>query len=193
MNTIPELDQLGKQWRSQRGAPLDLASLHAQVQDESRAHGRGLLAAALVTGIVLAVQFARALWQGTPGAWFGALWTALFSAVVWPVSLWLSRGTRQPRDESAAAYIDVSIRRCRAVLIGVPVGILMYLAGLASTVVVRHYLFGGEWHDMIFSRPMIIAGWIGAPIYAAGMLWIAAHQRRQLRVFEALKREMGEG
>jgi hypothetical protein len=193
MNTNPEMDQLRRQWRNQPGAPLDLASLHDQMKAESRAYGRSLLVAGLITALVLCVQLARALWHGTPATWFGVVWTALFSAVMWPVSLWLSRGTRHPRDESTAAYLDVSIRRCRAVLVGVPVGIVMYILGLASTLLVRHRLFGGDWSDALFSTPMIIAGWIGVPLYSAGMLWIASRQRRQLQVFEALKRELGEG
>ncbi|MGC4028952.1 MAG: hypothetical protein QM696_08780 [Steroidobacteraceae bacterium] len=193
MNSHPDLGELRRQWHSQRAEPLDVGSLHNRVQTESRAQSRALLIAALVTATVLGVVFARALLARTPGAWFGALWTLLFMAVMWPVSLWLARGTRRPRDESTLAHIEVSIRRSRAALITAPVGIVLYLIGLASTLLMRRHLFGGAWSELLSSTPMIITGWIGVPLYAGSLLWYARGQRQRLKVLEALRRQLGEG
>ncbi len=193
MNSRPDLGELRQQWHRQHAAPLDVGALHSQVQAESRAQSRALLITVLLTAAVLCVVFARALLLRTPTAWFGALWTLLFAAVVWPVSLWLARGTRRPRDESTTAHIEVSIRRCRAALIMAPVGIVLYLAGLTSTLLMRQRLFGGEWSELLFSTPMIITGWIGVPLYAGGLLWYARRQRQRLKVLETLQRQLGEG
>ena len=104
----------------------------------------------------------------------------------------LSRGTWRPRDESTSAHLDLSIRRCRAVLLAAPVGIVLYLLGLGGALLWRHRLFGGEWSELLSSGAVIIAGWIGAPLYAGGMLWYANRQKRRLGVLEALKRQLGE-
>jgi hypothetical protein len=40
---------------------------------------------------------------------------------------------------------------------------------------------------------MILAGWIGAPAYAIGMIINARVQRGRLAFLEKLRRELGEG
>ncbi len=192
MTTQNDLGDLRQQWQRQNAEPMDVAALHRQVTADSRAHGRALVITLVRSLAVLAAMFARALSLGQPEAWFGAFWTAAFAAVVWPVSMWMSRGTWRPRSETTAAYLEISIRRCKAVMLAAPVGITLYLAGLAGALLWRHRLFGVEWSDLLSSGSVIIAGWLGAPLYAGGMLWYAARQRRRLSVLQALQRQLGE-
>lgn len=192
MNTRNDLGDLRRQWQQQPASTLDVATLHRQVEFESQAHNRALIITAVLTVLVLIVMLVRALRLGSGEAWFGAIWTGIFAAIVWPVSIWLSRGTWRPRDESTAAHLDLSIRRCKAVLVAAPVGIVLYLLGLLGALLWRHRLFGGEWSELLSTGAVIIAGWIGAPLYAGGMLWYASRQRRRLGVLEALKRQLGE-
>jgi hypothetical protein len=190
MNTRPDLGDLRQAWQRQPAAPLDVAALQAQVRSESRAHQLALWVAAALTLLVVAVMLARALLTQRPEAWFGVAWSLLFAVVVWPVVLWLARGTWRPRDESALACLDVSIRRVRAVQAGAPLGILLYLLGLAGAVLMRQRLFGGEWADLLQSPSLIVAGWIGAPAYAAFMLWYAKRQRERLAVLRSLRGQL---
>jgi len=193
MSIRPDLGELRQAWQRQPAAPLDVAALHAQVRAESHAHQRALWVAAALTLVVLVLMLGRAVITQRPEAWFGVAWTTLFVALVWPVSLWLSRGTWQPRDESTLACLDVSIHRARSVQAGAPVGILLYGVGLASAVLMRRQLFGGQWEDVLFSPSLILAGWLGGPVYAAGMLWYARRQRQRLEVLQALRGQLGEG
>jgi hypothetical protein len=109
------------------------------------------------------------------------------------VALVLSRGTWRPRDESIAAYIDLSIHRCRSVIVAAPIGILFYVAGLIGSLAWRQRLLGVEWQQLLQAPEMIIAGWIGAPAYAIGMIFNARTHRRRLSFLEKLRRELGEG
>jgi hypothetical protein len=107
--------------------------------------------------------------------------------------MWLSRGTWRPRDESLAACLDVSIRRCRSVIIAAPIGIVLYIAGLIGSLAWRQRLLGVEWQALLDTPAMIIAGWIGTPLYAIGMLVNAQLQRRRLVFLERLRQQLGEG
>jgi len=50
-----------------------------------------------------------------------------------------------------------------------------------------------EWQQLLETPAMIIAGWIGAPLYAIGMLVNAQLQRRRLHFLERLRQQLGEG
>ena len=72
-----------------------------------------------------------------------------FAVLVWLVALVLSRGTWRPRDESIAAYIDLSIHRCRSVIVAAPIGIMLYVAGLVGSLAWRQRLLGVEWQQLL--------------------------------------------
>jgi hypothetical protein len=109
------------------------------------------------------------------------------------VALWLSRGTWRPRDSSIAACLDLSIRRCRSMILAAPVGIALYVVGLIGSLAWKDRLIGLDWPAMLGTPAMIIAGWIGGPLYAAGMIWNARRQQARLKVLLALRRQLAEG
>lgn len=193
MNPLHDLEALKKHWQAQSPPRIDIHALRSRLAAETRTHWRMLALVALGTLGVLGVTLVHALRSAGPAAWFGFGFSALFAAVVWLVALWLSRGTWRPRDQSLAAHLDVSIRRCRAVIVAAPVGIVLYAAGLAGSLYWKQRLPGVEWQSLLHAPAMIIAGWIGGPLYALGMLWNARRHRRQLTALRALRRQLGEG
>jgi len=193
MNAIPELNDLRRQWQTQPAPPADVAALRQRVASDTRTHTRTLGIVAIGTGLVIAATVVKALRSDEPGAWFGVLFTATYALLVWLVAMWLSRGTWRPRDESIAAHLDVSIRRCRSVIVAAPVGIVLYAAGLIGSLAWRQRLLGVEWQTLLETPSMIIAGWIGGPLYVIGMLINAHVQRGRLAFLERLRQQLGEG
>lgn len=193
MNAMPELNRLRQQWQEQPVPDADAAALRQRVAADTRAHTHTLIALSIGTLLIIGATAFHALRSGQPGAWFAVFYTAAFALLVWLVAMWLSRGTWRPRDESLAACLDVSIRRCRSVIVAAPIGIVLYIAGLIGSLAWRQRLLGVEWQQLLDTPAMIIAGWIGAPLYAIGMLVNAQLQRRRLAFLERLRQQLGEG
>lgn len=190
MNALQELNDMKRQWQSQKSADPNLAALRERVAADNRSHRRTLGLVALATLAVILFTFIHAWYDGRSEAWVSFLFTTGFSAVVWLVALWLSRGTWQPRDGSTAAYLEVSIQRCRSVIFAAPTGIILYLAGLAGSIAWKQRLLDAEWNQLLFEPSMVLAGWIGAPLYSAGVLWNAQRHRKRLAMLLDLKQQL---
>jgi hypothetical protein len=193
MNAIPELDSLRQRWQTQAPPSTDVAALRQLVADQSRANRRTLVVVTIGTLALLGFTLLQALRSDEPNTWVSVVFVTCFAVLVWLVALLLSRGTWRPRDESIAAYIDLSIHRCRSVIVAAPIGIVLYVAGLIGSLAWRQRLLGVEWQQLLQAPEMIFAGWIGAPAYAIGMIINARAQRRRLPFLEKLRRELGEG
>ncbi|MEO8316585.1 MAG: hypothetical protein ABI645_17535 [Pseudomonadota bacterium] len=190
MNTLQDLDSMKQRWQAQTAAGPDLTALRDRVAADNRSYRRTLWVVAFATIAVLLITFGYALRGARTAAWFSFAFTTAFAALVWLVALWLSRGTWQPRDGSTAAYLELSIQRCRSVILAAPVGVLLYLAGLAGSLAWKHRLLGLEWEQLLTAPSMIVAGWIGAPLYSLGMLWNAQRHRKRLALLLDLRRQL---
>jgi len=193
MNAMPELNELRQQWQTQPAPRADAAALRKRVAADTRANTRTLIALSFGTLLIIGATVFNAARSAHPGAWFAVVYTVAFALLVWLVAMWLSRGTWRPRDESMAACLDVSIRRCRSVVLAAPIGIALYIAGLIGSLIWRQKLLGLEWQQMLNTPAMIIAGWIGAPLYSIAMLINAQLHRRRLAFLEGLRRQLGDG
>jgi len=192
VNAIPELGDLRQQWQQQSPPAAAVTALRQRVAADSRTHRRTLVIVAIGTLLVLGFTLLRAARSDEPNTWVSVVFVTCFAVLVWLVALVLSRGTWRPRDESIAAYIDLSIHRCRSVIVAAPIGIVLYVAGLVGSLAWRQRLLGVEWQHLLQAPEMIIAGWIGAPAYAIGMIVNARAHRRRLAFLEKLRRELGE-
>lgn len=192
MNATPDLGDLRQQWQRQSPPATDVAALRQRVAADTRTNRRTLVIVAVGTLLMLGYSLLRAARSTEPNTWVSVVFVTCFAVLVWLVALVLSRGTWRPRDESIAAYIDLSIHRCRSVIVAAPIGIVLYVAGLIGSLAWRQRLLGVEWQQLLQAPEMIIAGWIGAPAYAIGMIINAQVQRRRLAILEKLRRELGE-
>jgi hypothetical protein len=192
MNALNDLGHFKQQWQSQQPARQDVAELRERVAVDTRANQRVLIAASLITGVIVGLTLLRALRSDRPDRWFSFAFIAVFTALVWAVAMWLSRGTWKPRDESLAAHLEVSIRRCRSLILAAPVGIVLYFAGLATSLLWKQRLLGMEWGELLESPSMVFAGWIGAPLYTIAVAWNARRQQRRLNFLLNLRRQLGE-
>jgi hypothetical protein len=190
MTPLQDLDYMKQRWQAQATAGPDIAALRERVAADNRNHHRTVAFVAVATVAVVLVSFTLAWRSGRSDAWFSFGFTVSFAALVWVIALWLSRGTWEPRDGSTAAYLEVSIQRCRSVILAAPVGVLLYLAGLAGSVAWKQRLLGLDWDQLLTMPSMVVAGWIGAPLYSLGMLWNAQRHRKRLALLLELRRQL---
>lgn len=193
MNAQPDFGSLKRQWQSAAPPLPDVAALRERVASDTRAHWRALLAVTVMTVLILSGSLIFALRSADEAAWLSFGFSVLFATLVWSVALWMSRGTWRPRDDTIAAALDLSIRRCRSMILAAPVGIALYVVGLVGSLAWKDRLVGLDWPTVLGTPAMIAAGWIGAPLYAAGMLWNARRQRSRLKVLTELRRQLAEG
>lgn len=192
MNAQPDFGSLKRQWQSAAPPLPDIAALRERAAADTRAHWRALLLVLAMTALILAGSLTFALRSGEPGAWLSFGFSTIFATLVWSVALFMSRGTWRPRDDTIAACLELSIRRCRSMVLAAPVGIALYVVGLAGSLLWKDRLFGVDWPGVLGTPAMIIAGWIGAPLYATAMIWNARRQRARLKVLLELKRQLAE-
>ena len=192
MNGLQEFTSMKRQWQAQ-SQPLPAATeLRERLAADTRAHWRVVGIVTALSLVALGTVLINAWRSKDPEAWmaFGA--ATVFVILVWSLALLLSRGTWQPRDESVAAHLEVSIRRARSVVMAAPIGIVLYLAGLIGSLLWKQRLHGGDLRDLLESPAVIIAGWIGAPLYSALMVWNARRQMQRLHSLQALRRRLSE-
>jgi hypothetical protein len=193
MNAQPDLGALKQQWQSAAPPLPDIAALRERVSADTKAHWRALFLVMSLTVLILVASLGYAISSADPAAWLSFGFSTLFATLVWSVALWMSRGTWRPRDDTIAGALELSIRRCRSMILAAPVGIALYLVGLVGSLAWKDRLFGVDWSTMLDTPAMIVAGWIGAPLYAAGMLWNAHRQRARLKVLLELQRQLSDG
>lgn len=193
MNAQTDFGTLKRQWQAQSAPLPDIAALRERVAADTRAHWVALLLVTAGTLAILAGSLVYAWRSRQPTAWLWFGYCVLFSLVVWSIALWMSRGTWRPRDNTISACLDVSIQRCRSMILAAPVGIVLYLAGLAGSLAWKQRAFGLDWAALLEGPAVLLAGWIGAPLYAFGMLWNARRQRDRLRLLLELRRQLAEG
>lgn len=192
MNPQNDFGALKQQWQSGSQPLPDIAALRERVTADTRSHWWALGLVTAMTVTILATSLGFAVRSGQPPAWLSFGFSVLFATLAWSVALWLSRGTWRPRDDTISAALDLSIRRCRSMILAAPMGIALYVVGLVGSLAWKDRLFGVDWPGVLGTPSMIIAGWIGAPLYAAGMLWNARRQRARLKVLLELKRQLAE-
>ena len=110
MKTDQELDLWKQQWRSQPGVPADLVR---RVEKGTRALRLARLGEILVTVIIGGWMTAWAAIEREPNIILLAAGTWVSIALAWFFSLRLSRNVWAAAENTAAAYVDLCIRRCR--------------------------------------------------------------------------------
>lgn len=183
MNAPEDLEDLRRQWRSGTQAGLDVESMRRFVDADTRRHRWIIVLVGALNAAVLAHSLWRAIAQTGDSGWSGFYLSLVYSAAVWLLAGWLVRGQRSPRDESTAAYLDVAIRRSRAIVVGAPLGVCLYALAIVAVIWVRHSLQGQALGPLLRSGPMILSLWVVMPLYTLVMGGYAlVHRRRLLRL-----------
>jgi hypothetical protein len=196
MNSVAELAVWRRQWGAQSDVPNNAnwaEDLKRRVTRDSRLLKIGLIAPILVTIGIGGAVIAWALTAASPAnvVLIGEVWG--FILVTWAGSLWLARGTWGPLAETTAAFIDLSIRRCRSNIRVATFGAWLYVGQLGFMLFWKLYSTSIELSALITAWPVILIGWIGLPAFFVWRFWFVQRQRATLDHFLELQRQLQLG
>jgi hypothetical protein len=188
-----ELESWRRQWRGgSRSAPRveEVERLKQRVVRETRWAKLSLIAPIWVTVGVGGGMTLLALRDEHPLHVALAIETWIFIAVVWAGCLWIARGTWRPLADTTTAFVDISIRRREANLRGATFGVYLYVFQLLVMKVVVGWLTSEGLAASLTSPHTIMFGWIGLPLFCAGVYWFRRRQRAELERLHELKRQL---
>lgn len=190
MTTDLELDSWRLQWQRQpvRGA----VELKESVLRETRRSKLMLLWPVAVTVICGGWTILQAWASSMPGATALAVGVWTYIAMAWAGGLWLARGTWRPGADTTVEFLALAIRRCESALRTVPFGIALYVFELAFMFLFTMRTTGATPGELLRSPPMILIGWIGAPVCVAWALWFARRKRGELDRLLELRHQLDE-
>jgi hypothetical protein len=196
MNTDAELTVWRRQWVAQpevRNSAGLADDLKRRVTRDSRLMKIGLIAPILVTLGIGGGFTALALTSVSP---IGVVLVAevwLFILVAWIGCLWLARGTWHPLAETTAAFVEISIRRCRSNIRAVTFGAWLYVAQFSFILLWKLYSTSIELTVLLTAWPVVLIGWIGLPVFLAWRSWFVRRQRAALEHYLELQRQLQAG
>ena len=192
----PELDRGGGSGRGKRSDEIERTR-------QTRSDGAccatrarimlGLIAPILVTVGIGGWIALRALRSGQMTDAVLAVESWLFILVVWAGCLWIGRGTWRPLADTTAAFIDISIRRCRSNLRAASFGAWLYVCQLLFVMLWRFFSSAIELTALLTSWPVVLLGWVGVPVFFASRSWFMRAQRAELDRLLDLDRQLRAG
>jgi hypothetical protein len=130
MKLDAELDQWREQWQSSSEAPV-LLGLRKRVARQSLYMRIMLMADILVTAVIGGATVVLAIRDPRPATAILAAATWLFIAVAWIFGLSNRKDAWSPSASTMAAFLDLSIRRCRGNLRAITFGAILYIVEMA--------------------------------------------------------------
>jgi len=179
MSMDAELETWRRDWQAESAVPPDL---RGRVERQSRWLKIAIAGDVLVTVVIggavttLAVRAPQAdMLALAAGTWF-------FIAAAWFFRITVSRGLWSPEAISTAAFVDLSIRRCRAQLKATVFGALLYVFQMAFCLgwVWRHSAGGGtliEWLAASLTGRIVAVVTIA---FFGSLAWYRLRKRREL-------------
>jgi hypothetical protein len=169
MKLDSELELWRAEWQSASESPV-IADLRRRVARESL-YMRWLLAGEILVTIVIggATIFVADL-DPRPAKIVLAAATWLFIAVAWIFALVSRKNSWSPVAATTSAYLDLSIRRCRAALRSVLFGAILYAVEMA-------FCLSWIFHETHSLSPTTI--WIVTAITAMFALFLIRYHRRK--------------
>jgi len=161
MSLDTELETWRRQWQSDTAVPPDL---RRRVERQSRWLKIGIAADILVTAAIGGGVIALAARAPHPDMLLLAAATWTFIAIAWAFRLIVSRGLWSPAAIDTAAFVDLSIRRCRAQLKATVFGAVLFVCELAFCMgwIYRH----------VAPRPPLLM-WLFGSLFN-GLVWLAS-------------------
>jgi hypothetical protein len=184
-----ELDVWRRQWQSDAAVPLELRSVVAR---QSRFMKIVLLADVLVTVTIGGGVILWAMRSSQRDVVLLAVVTWLFLAAAWTASLRFNRGNWSPSALDTAAFIDLSIRRCRARLSALKFGAGLYLVQI-------EFCLGWVYHHSVHNRTLfqwlffgtlpIDVVWVVTAVFFGCVIWYRKKKRGDLAWLMKLRDE----
>lgn len=181
MNVDTELEVWRRQWQSDTTVPLDL---RRKVERQSRFMKLGLIAEILVTITIGGAAAGWAVYSPQSENVMLAVGTWVYIAIAWTFGLIVNRGSWSPSAQDTAAFIDLSVRRCRGRLAAVWfsaclfVGQMVFVLGWVYRNSPAHLTPLLTW--LFFRSIPIDIVWVCTAAFFGFLLWYRRRKRAEL-------------
>ena len=179
MSIDTELETWRREWQSATAFPPDL---RRRVERQSRWLKIGIAADILVTAVIGGGVIALAARSPQPDMLLLAAATWSFIAVAWVFGLTVSGGLWSPAAMHTAAFVDLSIRRCRAQLAATVFGAGLFVCELAFCLgwIYRHSAPRAPLVTWLFGSLINGLVWLFALAFFAFLLWYRRKKHTEL-------------
>ena len=184
MTVDHELQAWREEWAGQPAGSRDLA---ARVRRQSRFMRLMLLAEVLVT-ILLgggSIWLAASKRQLDVAVLAGATWA--FLAVAWGFGVWNRRGAWSPVALNSAAYLEISIRRCRSAIRAVIFGMVLFVVEVVFCLAWLYHRTGDP--SFLYSTRMVAVG-VATVVFFVGSLLYRLRKKGELDRLLQLEQSM---
>jgi len=178
-----ELDLWRTDWQSFSESPV-VDDLRARVARQSRYLRWMLLGDILVTVVIGGGSIVLAALYPEPAYILLAAATWLFIAIAWIFGITNRRNAWSPAAGTTSAFLDLSIRRCRASLRTVIFGAVLYVCEMAFCLT---WIFS-QTGTISFTTVLVVA--ICTIVFFAYLIWYKTRKRRDLTYLHTIKHEM---
>jgi hypothetical protein len=191
MNVDSELEVWRQQWQSGTTVPLDL---RRKVERQSRFMKINLIGEILVTIIIGGAVIGWAARSPDAGTVLLGVGTWVYIAIAWTFGLIVNRGSWSPSAQDTAAFVDLSVRRCRGRLAAV-----WFAAGLF--VFQMAFVLGWVYHYspahltpllpwLLFGSIPIDIVWVCTGAFFGFLVWYRRRKRAELAYLLGLPEQM---
>jgi len=175
MEIDAELEVWRREWQSEPTVPLDLRK---KVERQSRFMKIGLIGDVLVTVIIGGGTIVWALRSPQPDILLLAVVTWIFLAAAWTLAVTLNRGNWLPSAMNTAAFVDLSIRRCRARLAAVRFGAGLFVVQIVFCL---SWIYQHNPHRPL--RNALFFSTLATVLFFAFLFWYRRKKLRELSYF----------
>jgi hypothetical protein len=181
------------QWQAQEAVPVDLRK---KVERQSR-HMRAMLIGDIVVTVVIGGgSISWAVMSPRMPVLILAVVVWLFLGAAWSFALANRKGAWHPGAQTTAAFLDLSIRRCRGKLRTSAFGVILYLC---------EALFGLAWvyRELAQQAPLPLVTflismrvsivWVCTAVFLGVVVWYRRKTRAELAYMLNVRRQLGEG
>jgi hypothetical protein len=191
MNVDTELEVWRRQWQSDTAIPVDL---RRKVERQSRFMRIALIPPIVVTITIGGWTAGWAIRTPQTDIILLAVWTWILITAAWIFGLRIDHGNWSPSAENAAAFVDVSLRRCRARL-----STIRFAAGFFVVQVV--FVLGWVYNNspvkgtpllkwLFFSSIPIDVVWLSTVAFFGFLIWYRRRKLNELAYFVSLREDM---
>lgn len=188
MSVDTELEVWRQQWQSDTTVPLDL---RRKVERQSLLMKFALLADILVTITIGGATIGWSVRSPQPENVLLAVATWIFIATAWTFSLTVNRGAWAPSAQETAAFVALSVRRCRGRLLAVWFAAGMYLFQMV-------FVLGWVYHNsqahrqslftwLLFGSIPVDIVWLSTVGFFGFLVWFRRKKRAELAYLLSLQ------
>jgi hypothetical protein len=189
MNAEAEFDVLRQQWQSDTAVPQDL---RRTVERQSRLMKLGLVGD---TAVTVVIGGGMTVWAvRSPEMLPVAIATWFFLAAAWTMSFRINRGNWTASASDTAAFLDLSIRRCRSALATIRFACALFVSEIVFSLgwIYNHSIRGHQslWTWLFFSSFLIDLVCLGTLAFFGAVTCYRRKKTRELESFLNLRGEI---